>query len=701
MIIELVAGRLMSRFIGQSLYTWTAVIGIILAGITLGNLLGGRLADRARALTLFAVVFLGSALAAMLIPYLNSACGHSGLLLGCETRLRIFLHVGLTFLLPAVALGTIGPIAAKLVVESSPATGRALGGVYAWGAAGSIVGTFLTGYYLLSAIGTAATLILAATVLGALGVLFAGLAWSLGRARIVAIGVGVPFGLLALTSLASPGLWQAQATPPDGAPTKTLFSRESPYAMVSVVAREDIPRFRRLYLDRLPHSECDASYPTNLLSGYVWMMEGALAARHGTTDALSLLIIGGGGYSLPRQVAATRPGSRVTVAEIDPVVTEAALKACGLEPTQGLEIRHLDGRQVVQDMIRQQDPAVRFDAIVGDTVEYYSLPYHLATRECAEEIKSLLKPDGMYLLHIVTERKRGSRYLGAILNTLEAVFPQVAVIALKPNPELHTSYLLVGSTVAAGWDRIESCIRAAHPSYSGKRLEDPELASLRTAAAGVVLTDDYAPLEQMVEPVVRADRRDLVISLLDRSREAVKRGDLERAERLNREAVAEDGASADAHFALALLLQQRRDREGALAEVERVLAIDRELFPAQILKGSLLAGRGDVERACREWQAVLALRPKNLDVLRNLAYAREFKGESQGAKAEWESILALQPDDPTAHYALAKLCKREGLPGESEAHAAALRRIDPRLEKIQPNPLPMKSLAQALENLSL
>jgi predicted membrane-bound spermidine synthase len=57
MVLELVAGRLIARFLGASLYTWTSVIGVVLAGITLGNYLGGRIADRFSPRKALAVLF--------------------------------------------------------------------------------------------------------------------------------------------------------------------------------------------------------------------------------------------------------------------------------------------------------------------------------------------------------------------------------------------------------------------------------------------------------------------------------------------------------------------------------------------------------------------------------------------------------------------------------------------------------------------
>ena len=248
---------------------------------------------------------------------------------------------------------------------------------------------------------------------------------------------------------------------------------------------------------------------------------------------------------------------------------------------------------------------------------------------------------------------------------------------------------------------IVDCIRAAHPGFRGEKLDDKLVNQLKIQANGVVLTDDHAPLEQLVEPVVRGDRRDTVRFRLTRCRAALQEGRLDSAEAEVRQALAVDDGSAEAHFALANVLQQRSAWAQAVAEASRVLEIDPEIFPAQVLKGTLLAASGEVAKASEEWRAVLALRPKNLDALQGLAFAREYQDEPVEAMKAWEGILALQPDDPTAHYALARLCKRAGRTEEAARHMAALRHVDPDMTQVRPNPMPMKSVAQALENLAL
>src|SRR5262245_43408560 len=102
MVIELVAGRLLARHVGFSLYTWTSVIGVVLGGIMCGNIAGGRLADRVDARRAAGVLFLVAAAACLAIAPIDFAVGETDLLgvLG-SWPLRIASHVALVFFVPA------------------------------------------------------------------------------------------------------------------------------------------------------------------------------------------------------------------------------------------------------------------------------------------------------------------------------------------------------------------------------------------------------------------------------------------------------------------------------------------------------------------------------------------------------------------------------------------------------------------------
>src|SRR4030042_1714630 len=179
MIIELVAGRLIARHLGSSLYTWTSVIGVVLAGITIGNYLGGRIADRFPARKALAVLFGASSAACVVTVVANNIVGEWILLWQLSWPLRVFSHVCLVFLLPSVLLGTISPVVAKMALDQRPATGRTLGDIYAWGAAGSIAGTFLAGFYLIAALGTIAIIWIVGAALLLMAILYWARLWGL------------------------------------------------------------------------------------------------------------------------------------------------------------------------------------------------------------------------------------------------------------------------------------------------------------------------------------------------------------------------------------------------------------------------------------------------------------------------------------------------------------------------------------------
>jgi MFS family permease len=171
LVLQLVAGRLLAPFIGVALATWTAVIGVFLAGISLGNWLGGKLADRAAdERTLRRLLFAGAA-TILLALGLVCALGNGGVLRPVPLYPRILLLTLLTCLPPALVLSLITPVTIKLLLPDVAHTGRVAGLVYALGTLGSLVGTFLTGFVLLAEFTTYTIVLGTAGVLAALGLL--------------------------------------------------------------------------------------------------------------------------------------------------------------------------------------------------------------------------------------------------------------------------------------------------------------------------------------------------------------------------------------------------------------------------------------------------------------------------------------------------------------------------------------------------
>lgn len=173
MTLELTASRLIAKHVGSSLYTWTSVIGVVLAGITLGNWLGGWMADRYDRGRALAWTYVLASIACGSVLWLDQLIGTIARPESLSWPTWVLTVVGGMFLLPALALGTTSPLVASMALQRSSKTGSTVGNVYAWGALGSIVGTFLTGFYLIDVWGTRSIVGMTAVTLAILAVMVA------------------------------------------------------------------------------------------------------------------------------------------------------------------------------------------------------------------------------------------------------------------------------------------------------------------------------------------------------------------------------------------------------------------------------------------------------------------------------------------------------------------------------------------------
>ncbi len=192
MILELVASRLVARHVGASLNVWTSVIGIMLGGICLGNVLGGRLADRSDPSKVIGPLYaLGSVLSLSCL-WLNAIGGYIPEE-GVPNWFRTVALVSIDFLVPGTVLGMIGPVVAKLAVEQARKTGSAIGDVYFLGAVGSIAGTFLAGFFLMKYLPTTTIVTLVAAGLALMAAFLIGdkIGLILGLLTTVLLGMGV------------------------------------------------------------------------------------------------------------------------------------------------------------------------------------------------------------------------------------------------------------------------------------------------------------------------------------------------------------------------------------------------------------------------------------------------------------------------------------------------------------------------------
>lgn len=472
MILELVAGRIIAPQVGVSLYTWTSVIGVVLAGMSLGNYLGGRLADRCASRRLLGAVFLLGGIASLGILAADT------LAIAARVEwpiiLEILVLIAVLFFPSAVILGLISPIVVKLAVQDLARAGSTVGRISAAGTAGSIVGTFATGFWLIAWLGTHAVVLGVAIVLLVVGLLFlvTGRVWH--DAALAALVLLAPLGVL----------WAGW--------TQSQCLRETNYFCIKVREDErDGKAIRVLVLDRLVHSYSSLDDPTNLVYHYEQTyaeLTGYQTARHASTR---MLFIGGGGYTFPRYVEATYPESAIDVIEIDPEVTATAFEHLGLARDTRVRTFNEDAR-----LYLAREPGERYDIIYGDAFNDFSVPYHLTTREFNERVRTWLSDDGLYVVNIIDGAL--GRFLRAYVRTLQQTFEHVYVI-----PRLKDWRSVSRDTFV-----IAACNRALpmHAFPPGSRfaegvLSPEELEALLSDSELALLTDRHAPVEQMLAPV--------------------------------------------------------------------------------------------------------------------------------------------------------------------------------------------------------
>jgi len=632
MALEMVAGRLVARHLGSSVYGWTSVIGVLLAGLSVGNYLGGRAANliknekQASWLFLIASVF---ALVVLLLenqpqrlrdyydPHgrpsvLSQALTLTQLKLGDWTTIRltwpyrVLFVVTAVFFLPAVSMGTVSPVVAKLAVDRLKRygrTGTAIGQVYAWGMVGSILGTFLTGFVLINYLGTLGVLLALAAILG-LAATVLGTIWH-------AAWAGIPLGLCVIAFLPMTwaqkigeewGIRERRGDPqttnegvawidesnyyyikvenepePDGSQLRTLvldnlihgyfvldhperldYDYEHIYAMVAYRAAKAAGKIRLASTAEPNVAPAAGELPSNVFAEdgteakpapgndrptdeEILMAGGHAWIPKVESSTLKTLFLGGGAYTFQRHVQHVYPGTEVDVAEIDPAVTHANHMAIGLPLDTSIKTFWGDARQFVE---RNQD-SKQYDIVFGDAFNDFSVPWHLTTREFNEKIFKMLSPSGVYMINIIdayesdeealakAERQiertetvdpaeqekireeylaRARRYggfLGAWAATANLTFPHVYIFGTdeEPGSGHRETFVVVASKQPL--DLADLGRRDDDPVFfkSGRKTEGdpygPELEKivLENRSRGIILTDDYAPVENLLAPV--------------------------------------------------------------------------------------------------------------------------------------------------------------------------------------------------------
>jgi spermidine synthase/MFS family permease len=489
LVIELVAGRIMAPYVGVSLYTWTSIIGVVLAGISIGAYLGGRIADRFPRPSTLGWLLLLSGVGALLISPLANLLGESEF----QTSLmfRILLMTTLIFFLPSCLLGMISPVVVKLTLNNLKKAGNVVGKIYAFSTLGSILGTFATGFYLIQWMGTRHILLTTGIILIVCSPIFGGFFIKKGKFFLILFG---------LTLL----LWnfyeEAFKPPLDG---ETYYFKESNYYTIKLKKdtsnKESSPI--TLYLDHLTHSRTDLKNPYHLEYRYIRAFEEVLRWQADGENLFHTLFIGGGGYTLPRFIELQYPNAEIEVVEIDPEVTRATQTYLGIPKDTKIRTFNEDARWFVMNCKEKG----RYDFIFLDAFNDLSVPYHLTTKEFAIRLKVLLKPHGLVITNVIDNFNKGA-FLPSYIRTLEEVYGKgyVNLISVSPlNDSLGTSnFVVVASSQKIDLDVFASKIKKiSNQVMISNVISQDRLQQFLQKRYSVILTDDYVPVDNLTAPL--------------------------------------------------------------------------------------------------------------------------------------------------------------------------------------------------------
>lgn len=475
MIIEIVGSRLVAPYLGGSLIVWTTLIGVILAALSLGYWLGGKLADARPSPQLFGVLISAAALLVIAIVWFSLALRPLAIALVHNIGLApaALLLTIILFALPSIMFGMITPFALCLAFKEETRLGQTAGSLYALSTIGSIAGTFVAGFLFIPTLGSFKTLVLISLVLALTSLLFFRrlIAW------LVLLIIAVTLTIVFL----KPTLFFPYP--------QTVTDQESFYNRLFIVTSIDQPTKRPTINIMSGPRLAQAGRFTDSDNDLVFPYAKFFRLDNYFNPAINkTLMIGGGAYTIAGDYLKRWPEATIDVVEIDPLYTKLAQEYFNLRPNPRLNIYHQDARLFLNDTAEKYE-VIFVDAFSGSG----SVPFQLATREAITEIYETLADQGVVIVNLIGSiTGPGSDFIMSEYATYDSVFNEVKLFPLGANPAGLQNVMLV-ALKNLPWPTT-----TAAPEQQS--FLDLELKDVKTTPR--ILTDDWAPVDYFLAGVL-------------------------------------------------------------------------------------------------------------------------------------------------------------------------------------------------------
>ncbi len=478
MILELVASRVLSPYFGSSNLVWTSVIGIILLSSSIGNYLGGIIADKKNVNNNLKIILAISAISIFIIPIYQTN------IISIITRTTTNIKIGaifstlFLFFIPSLFIGAVTPIILKLKINDLDSAGKTTGKITAISTIGGIIGTFLGGFLLIPNFGSIQILfVLSILILLLIPIVDFKINWESG----IAIGICILILIVFIKySIDSNKIYSEQVL--EGS-NKNAVSYDTQYGRVLIYnGTLNGEPVRILNIDSgyesatfINEDKCN-----ELVFDYTKKYDIMFKSNIEIKDTL---LIGGAGYSYPKYFISHFENKNIDVVEIDGKITEIAkkyffldklIKDYNLEQNHRLNLITEDGRTYLNNNSK------KYDAIMNDAFSGSSPAKTLTTVEAVQNIKKSLNENGLYLTNIISSLEgKNSKFIKAEIKTLKQVFKNVYVV---PCNDLNDVDLVQNNMVIATDDILN--------------IEDTYEINL--SDEDIVITDDYCPVDTLI-----------------------------------------------------------------------------------------------------------------------------------------------------------------------------------------------------------
>jgi len=384
MAVELAASRLMAPYFSSSQIVYTIIIGTVMIAMALGNVYGGRSADKnPDPAVLYRRILIAAAWIAA-IPFAGRfliLAISAALVLTVNTNFLIiaaFASCMIIFVFPLFLLGTVTPSLVRYIIENTEESGEIVGKLGAFNTVGSIIGTFLPTFVTIPTVGTAATYIIFSGVLLILALLYFFSIKKITKLCIITIIIFVICAVIG--SSVSFAFWDPELA----------YEGESVYNYLQVKESDD----RVVLSTNVLFGVQSVKMKTDELTGmyYDYALAAPAMAMEGRDDKLDILVLGNGTGTFAAACQKYYPGCTVTGVEIDGKITDLAYEY--FDMSDDVEIYEYDGRAFLQAV---KD---KYDVIMVDAYQDITIPFQMSSLEFFSMVYDHLKENGSVVVNM-------------------------------------------------------------------------------------------------------------------------------------------------------------------------------------------------------------------------------------------------------------------------------------------------------------